>query len=59
MRGLRNLEYERAGKIWKAIVPEKHFKHVLCKMSGFKLNFESQFDILCSILLQFQLILVL
>ena len=36
MRGLRNLEYERAGKIWKAIVPEKHLSMfcVKCQLSN-------------------------
>ena len=48
MRGGDPLSYR--GKIWEIVVPEKRFLS-LCsvKMSGFKLNFESQFDILNAI----------
>ena len=55
MRGGLPLSYRGPGgdppeKIWEIVVPEKRFLSLFkVKMSGFKLNFESQFDILNAI----------
>ena len=46
----RGLGGDPPGKIWEIVVPEKRFLSLFqVKMSGFKLNFESQFDILNAI----------